>query len=171
MLGYCNYLNDLNNRCARTNQLHDLLFRDPYSPSFIQVIQLCDFHYREITTELTERISNYRIEIKNKKFEIAKFKEAEKQHDVYYDKGRIYQQISDMESFIRNTLMNECKNFFCKRNLNELKSIGAKIYSVTTFNQSGKRHYTFYYCSLKCFNTMKGKCGISIPIHSGQLSL
>lgn len=170
MLGTCYYIKDNYQRCSSTFNLHNILFRDPYSPGFIQSVDICELHYRYLIEELMGDQKDKQRKIEKLRYEIATYKKVGKENDIYYDTKPIYAEIEQQREFIKYQLNNECKNIFCRKNLSILNK-GEKLYSVTTFSQNGKRHYTFYFCSLKCYNIMKGKCGIATKIHSGQLTL
>lgn len=170
MLGSCNALTDYNRRCDRTFDLSNLIFRDPFHPSTLETADLCKFHYNGIVGELNEHIDEYKRKIKNLKFQISTYKQAQKQNDTYYDTNLIQSKIDDIRTLIKNQLLNECKNIFCRQNLRQLERY-SRLYSVHTFRPNGRRHYTFYFCSVKCFNIMKGKCGFSSPIIRGQTTL
>ena len=165
----CNHLSEFGRTCNSTYGTHDVYFRDPNAPSTLEYIQLCKTHYDIIEEELTHRIKEFQMKISNLIAETARERKLAKEagNEYYYNPGLKLQRIEDLKELIKRIKYEECKNYFCN---NSLKSDNRddKIYSVTTFSNNGKRHHTFYFCSLKCFNIIKGKCGIQTQIHRGQ---
>lgn len=170
LLGTCNFLDDKGNRCNKTYNLHSLYFRDPYSPTSSQFIDLCKWHYDAITADTTERIRGFQMKLSNLISESARLRKIARENGTYIRNEVMTQKIEDLKALIKKITTNECKNFFCMANLRELERY-AKLYSVHTFKPSGRRHYTFYYCSLKCYNIMRARCGLPVPIHQGQTML
>lgn len=102
--------------------------------------------------------------------EAARLRKTAREFGNYYNNDVITQKIEDLKALIKRITTNECKNYFCMQNLRELE-YRSKLYSVHTFKPSGRRHYTFYYCSSHCFQIMKAKCGLPVPILQGQTML
>lgn len=169
MQGSCNFIDENNNRCNKTYQLHSLYFKDPTSntPEFAD---LCKWHYDKITDELIERTRGFQMKLANMISENARLTKIARANGVYHANSNIQQKISDMKDLIRKVQNNECKNYFCNANLSHLERY-QKVYSVHAFKPSGRRHYSFYYCSFKCFNIMRAKCGLYIPLSNGQMVL
>ena len=170
MLGSCNYLNENDVRCNKTYGLHNLFFRDPYAPASSQFIDLCKWHYDIIIGEMTERVKGFQMKLVNMISEAARLRRIARESDIYVGNSATQQKIEDLRELIKKITNNECKNIFCMQNLRQLEQ-KQRIYSVHTFKPSGRRHYTFYYCSLKCYNIMRAKCGLPVPIMHGQHTL
>lgn len=110
------------------------------------------------------------MKLSNMISEQARLRRIARENDVFRDNTIIQLKIEDLKSLIKKLQNNECKNFFCNQDLTRLEP-GKKLYSVSTFRSSGRRHYTFYYCSLRCFNIIRSRCGLVVPIVSGQSTL
>lgn len=102
--------------------------------------------------------------------EAGRLRRIAREYDTYVNNDALQLKIEDLKALIKNTQNNECKNMFCNQNLRQLEQ-KEKIYSVHVFKPNGRRWYSFYYCSLKCFNNMKGKCGLYVPLSTGQTVL
>lgn len=170
MLGSCNVILENGNRCNRNFNLNNLIFRDPYSPSFIETVDLCSYHYKELLNDVYEDIYSRQRQIQNLIAQAQTYREEGTKYGIFYDTRQIQAKIEYIKNQIQTQLNNECKNYFCHANLQKIGS-NNKIYSITTFRQSGKRHHTLYFCSLKCYNIIKSRTGLKVPINSGQLSL
>jgi len=169
ILGSCNFINDYNNRCNRTYQLHNIQFRDPYN-SIIEQVDLCKTHYDQITSDTIQRVRDFQMQLANMIAENARLKRLAKENDTYIRNDARDQKVESLKELIRRVQNDECKNYFCNFNLRQLPE-RQKLFSASSFKPSGRRHYTFYYCSLKCFNIMKGRCGITTEIFKGQTIL
>lgn len=169
-LGSCNFINEYNNRCNRTYELHNMQFRDPYSISTIEQCDLCKTHYDQVTSDTVERVRGFQMKLSNMIAESSRLTRIAKENDTYYKNDAMQQKIEKLKELIRTIQNDECKNYFCNQNLRQLNR-EQRLFSVSTFRQSGRRQYTFYFCSLKCFNIFKGRCGITTEIFKGQMVL
>ena len=166
----CNFVYDNGSKCISTYLLHSLYFRDPYSETIPVFVSLCQKHYQVITGELNEHVREYQMKVSNLISQNARNRRTAKEFDTYYDSTMARQKIEDLQALIKKIQNNECRNYFCKADLTKLGQFD-RLFSVHTFKPSGRRHYSYYFCSLKCFNIMKGKCGISSMIQRGQTTL
>lgn len=167
-LGSCNYMYDDGRRCSKTYNLHNFFFRDPNSLTSSIFIDLCKWHTDEICGNIVARTKDFQMKLTNLIAESARLRRIARENDTYYNNMMIQQKIEDLRELIKKVQNNECKNFFCNANL---KNIHDKLYSVHVFKPGGRRWYTFYYCSLRCYNNMKAKCGLPIALTSGQTVL
>lgn len=147
-----------------------MYFRNPYSHESSQFIDLCGYHYDNLTSETTERIRALQMKLSNMISENARLQKIGRDNGVYHRNDALKLKIDDMRALIKKLTINECKNYFCNADLHKLEN-KVKLYSLHTFKPSGRRHYTFYYCSLKCFNIIRARCGIKVPIQQGQMIL
>lgn len=170
MLGSCFYLFDSRARCNRTYNLHTILFRNPESPSFIEQVDLCKPHYEEIIGQMTEYVRQFQMDLTNLISKSARDRKIARENGIYRSNDFVYKKIEDLKALIKRTQNDECKNFLCRQNLRDL-DMSRKLFSVHTFKQSGRRHYSFYFCSLKCYNFMKARCGLPVAILKGQTTL
>lgn len=158
---------DNDQRCNKTWQLHDIYLKDPNSPSSSLLLNLCKTHYDFLTDETTHRIRDFQRKILNLEAEKARLRHTAKEYDTYYDGTKIQQKIDDLKVLSRKIQGGECKNYYCMQDLTKLER-ESKLYSAHTFKPSGRRQFSFYFCSLKCFNIFKAKCGLQVPILKGQ---
>jgi hypothetical protein len=131
---------------------------------------LCKWHTEEIIQQTTYRVKDFQMKLSNLISENARLKKIARDYDTYTNNAAIEQKIQDLKELIKRIQNNECKNFFCNKSLRELEQ-KEKIFSVHVFKPSGRRWYSFYYCSLACFNTMKGRCGMISLFCQGQTTL
>jgi hypothetical protein len=170
MLGSCNYYLDNNRRCGRTWQLYNLLFFNPFAPSYVESIHLCKIHHDQLASELQERTLEFKIRLSNLIAQKAREQKLAKDNDNYYNPIFIQRKIDDLLALKKQIQTNECRNYLCMRNFDKLGE-NEKLYSVNTFSPKGRRQYTFYFCSLKCYNFIKGKCGLPVAIKQAQHTL
>lgn len=170
MLGSCSFIEDNGNFCNRTYLLHNLFFRDPYAVGSPELTDICKRHYEILTGESLERIRGFQMKLANMISEAARLRKIALANGVYLDNNATQQKIEDLKALIKKIQNSECKNFFCNNDLTKLERF-TKLYSVHAFKPSGRRHYTFYYCSLKCYNIMRAKCGLKVPFIQGQTVL
>lgn len=170
MLGSCSCLTINNNRCNGTYQLHTLIFRDPYAPSNLEQADICKAHYDQLCLNMLERIRENTMKIANLISQKSRERKIAKEYGNFYNETRIQQKIEDLIEQQKHMQTRECRNFLCMKDLTTLDQ-NEKLFSVHSFALNGKRQYTFYFCSLKCFGFMKGQCGIKIPINTGQTIL
>lgn len=170
MIGSCNAINTYGNRCNSMYQLHNLLFRKPDAPTDLELVDLCKTHYDQLTTNFQERIKENTMKISNLIAQKARERRLAKDAGNYYDDKRIQQKIDDTIEFQKYVQTRECRNFLCMKDLTKL-NINEKLYSVHSFRLDGRRQFTFYFCSLSCFNFMRGQCGIKTLIQKGQTQL
>lgn len=170
MLGKCSFLLENGDHCNKTFQLHNLYFRDPYAIITSDLIDLCKWHYDEIVLLFTDRVKQLQMKLSNMISEQARYRKIARDNGVYRSNETQEQRIQDLKELIKRITSTECKNFLCMANLTRLERY-SKLYSVHLFKQSGRRQFTFYFCSLKCFNIIRSKCGLHVPILQGQHTL
>jgi hypothetical protein len=170
MLGSCNYLNENNNRCNKTFSLNNLFFRDPYAPTNSQFVDLCKWHYEEIIRFYNDEIQEMQRERDNLRVMMKEVQIIAKKSDIYYKNDADQMRYDNLRALIKIFTTAQCKNIFCKQRLSVMGR-DKKIYSVHTFKSNGKRHYSFYFCSLKCYNIVRAKCGLPVPLLQGQHTL
>lgn len=170
MLGTCNYILDNDQRCNKTFSLHGIIFLNPETPGTIERIDLCEKHYGMITDDHTQRVRGFQMSLKNTISENEKRKKIARSNDTFYEESLMRRKIVDLRELLSHINISECKNYLCMADISKIDQF-KKIYTVITLKPSNKIQYKFYFCSLKCFNSFKARCGISIPILHGQLIL
>ena len=166
----CNAILDTDDKCNKTFNLHQVYFIDPYSPESSVYIMLCRPHYDAIIKDLNEELVTMQRQIANLRYEDKKQRKIAKENDVIYQAGTLQYKLERMQEIYKKKALNQCRNIFCQADLTKLDR-DKRIYSVTTFKPSGRRHNTFYLCSIKCFNIIKGKCGIRTILQNKQSTL
>lgn len=166
----CNVLLDNDQKCNKTFNLHLVCFFDPYDPQRNSYVHVCRFHYDSIIKEVNEEIISLTLKLKNKIYEDKLQRKTAKENDVIYQAGALQYSIDSMRERLKKMSLNQCRNIFCNANL-QTNDINKKLYSVSTFKPNGRRHNTFYLCSPKCFNIIKGKFGIPTMIQNKQKAL
>lgn len=165
----CNYILESDQRCGSTFLLHEIYFRDPENKSNRQFTYICKTHYDQIMREMTEKIKTLTFKRDNLIAERNKERIIAQQNDQRYNDQK-QQKIEDLRIIIKKILTNECRNIFCMKTL-QGNNERMKFFSAHTFLPNGKRHYTFYFCSNRCMQSLRGKCGIiTLTIH-GQRTL
>ena len=158
MHGSCHYIRDSGYRCGSTTLLSEIYFRDPYTRTNREFVDLCHIHYKYLIKEMTEQIVILARQRDNLFSQRNREKILAKDNDTFY-RDLITPKIEGLKVVLKKMVNNECRNIFCLKNLQTLKP-DEKIFTVNTYLPSGRRHYTFNFCSLKCFEIMKGKVGI-----------
>jgi hypothetical protein len=162
------YEND--KRCNKTFYLYNMQFRDPNYVNELILVDLCKGHYEEVIKITTERITELKRNISHLITDAARLRLVAKEYDVYIGRAAIFQKIEDAKLLVRKLEVTECRNIFCRENLDKLEA-KTKIYSCTSWKPSGKKHVTLYFCSLKCMNIMKAMCGINANLLKKQMTL
>ncbi len=166
----CNYIDLNGRRCDKTYQLHEFYFRDPYHNSNCFSVDLCKWHADAELLRTTTRLKELQLKLTNLIAESARLRRIAKENDTYANNETKQQRIEDLKELIKKVQSNECKNDFCNQNLRQLEN-KSKLYSCHIFKPSGRRWYSFYFCSEKCFNIFKGRCGIETLLSTGQTTL
>ena len=170
MLGNCNYILENNQVCGKTYHLHGIIFLNPESPGTIQRIDLCKQHYEMITDDHTQRVRGFQLSLKNTMSENEKRRKIARDNDMPYEESLMKRKIADLRELLSHINVAECKNYLCMKDISKIDQF-QKIYTVITLKPSNKVHYKFYFCSLKCFNMFKARCGVYVPILRGQHTL
>jgi len=170
MLGSCNFILDNDQRCKSTYNIHGIIFLNPETPGTLERIDLCKLHHDHLTEEHTQRVREYQMKINNLIVENIKRKKIARANDTYYDESIIKRQIDDTRIILKQITILECKNYFCNADLSKIDKY-KKVYTAITLKSSNKKCFVFYFCSNKCFNSFKARCGLVIPIKLGQLQL
>jgi len=143
---------------------------NPYIISDVELAQVCKYCYDRIIKELNGNIVSLIRTRDNLQIVAGREKVlASKAGNLYY-KDTKRQKIEDLTKLIKEIAMNQCRNDLCMKNLTKLPQ-DSKLYSVSTFKPYGKRHHTFYLCSLNCFKRMKAIFGIEVVKITHQRSL
>jgi hypothetical protein len=156
----CNQLLDVNLKCGKPYGLHGIYFHDPNSKKNCELINICRYCYDILAKEMQETITARVRDRENLKATRNRQRAIAKAYGAPYN-DHIQFALDDVSKLIYNLSTNTCKNIFCNANLLKLP-IDSKIYTATTFKPSGRRHYTWNFCSEKCFKSMKGKCGVKL---------
>ena len=167
MIGNCNYIKENGFKCGSTTLLSEIYFRDPYIKSNRDFVELCHIHYKYLIKEMTETIITLARRRDNLYSQRNREKIIAKENDSFYS-DLLTPKIDNLKNLLKKKMNNECRNMFCMNNLQKLGP-DEKIFTVTTFTPMGKRHYTFNFCSLKCFTIMKGKCGIQRLVNTQSI--
>ncbi len=151
--------------CTKTSGLSRLDFYDPIEQLSEEVF-LCQYHSDKI---IEYEMFSYIAEGKTIDFLQAKRKKEEKMREVYNQQPikDIYEKIQYHYN-LKKTISNyKCRNLICKNKItkNQFR------YVVTAFYKYGNFRHYFYFCCLSCFNSIKAKCGILVPILQKQTSL
>uniref|UniRef100_A0AAT9JG46 ORF12 n=1 Tax=Nitrosopumilaceae spindle-shaped virus TaxID=3065433 RepID=A0AAT9JG46_9VIRU len=170
MIGTCNFIDDNDNRCNKTYNLQGIIFLNPETPSIIERIDLCKLHYGMITDDHTQRVRAFQMALKNTISENQKRKQIARANDTFYEESLMLRKIADLRELLSSINVSECKNYLCMANISKIDQY-KKIYTVITLKPSNKVQYKFYFCSLRCFNIFKARCGILQPIQHGQMIL
>jgi hypothetical protein len=158
MKGMCFAYRDSNAKCESNYSLHTILFFNPTEIG-VQLVQVCSPCYERITKELNNELNQFTRKRDNMRVTAARERKLARDNDnLYYTDTRRY-RIDGLSNLIKEIAMNQCRNELCRQNLRQLP-IGSKVYSVSTYRPYGKRHHTFYLCSLKCFKRMKAMFGV-----------
>lgn len=165
----CNAILENNQKHGSTWNLHEVYFRDPFDRRNCESIDMCEYHYNDVMKVMNERVVDFARKRDNLISERNRERATAKEYDTYYLDIK-QPKIEDLRKLVRKMMNNECRNIFCLQDLTKLDK-DKKIYTVHTFRPSGKRHYTFNFCSIKCFNGMKGRCGIRMMIQNKQRTL
>lgn len=169
MTGRCNFRLDNDQVCNSTHYLHGIIFLNPESPGTIERIDLCKFHYGILTDNHTQTVRELQMRLKNTIQENENRRKLARSLDTYYNDIPMRKIITDTRALLQLTQM-QCKNYLCNADLSSVDRY-SKVYTVITIKPSNKLHYKFYFCSLRCFNSFKARCGLPVPILRGQLSL
>jgi len=162
----CNAYLDNDAKCQSKYQLHTILFFYT-SENQVELVQVCKPCYERIMKVLNEPIVTLTRKRDNLIAKRAQDARIAKEYGNVFYKDTERQKIEDLTTVIKNMALNQCRNYLCMKNLQTL-GLDAKIFSVSTYKPSGKRHQTFYLCSLKCFKRMKAIFGETEKQSSGQ---
>ena len=167
MIGRCNYLLDNDQVCNKTYYLQGIVFLNPETPGTIERVDLCKPHYDSITDDHTQRVRGLQMSLKNTISENEKRRKIARANDTFYEESLMRRKIADLRELLSHINISECKNYLCMADISKIDQY-QKIYTVITLKPSNKIQFKFYFCSLKCFNVFKARCGISVPILKGQ---
>lgn len=170
MIGRCNFILDNDQVCNKTFYLHGIIFLNPETPGTIERVDLCKLHYESLTDDHTQRIRQFQMQLKNMIAQNERQRLIAKKNDIPYNDTIIWQKISDLRSLLSHINTTECKNYLCMADISKIDQY-KKIYTVITLKPSNKIQFKFYFCSLKCFNSFRSRCGIVMPIQKGQMVL
>lgn len=168
----------MGNKCGIRFTLNKLTFSDPTNESD-EITWHCLEHSNDFISKMYDDIKGIETQIKliDEKLSITNrtpdinFDKNDKimQKHLYDETGRtitLKERRKKLNDIKKDMMWSKCRHPNCHEKMQD----DTIIYSVVVFSGKGRMRKTLYFHK-KCWELVKGQCGLQRPIHSGQLQI